>query len=69
MLLGICHMQAEESTGADGEQDGGRPSRQQLRNVHEEIARDPHIRSLAHQWLDCYIYEEVETLGLDGALL
>ncbi len=62
-------MQAEESNEAEDEQDGCRPSRQQLRNILEAIATDPHIRSLAHQWLDCYVYEEVETLDPDGALL
>ena len=67
-------MQVGATNLVEGNEDGdqSRRQKQQLQNVQKQIADDPRIRSLAHEWLDFYIYEQVKTLdgpGPDGALL
>jgi hypothetical protein len=67
--LSLHGAQVEAAAEAESNKKSCRCSepRNQASGVCKSI--DPRIRSLAHEWLDLFVYEAVETLDVGGALM
>ncbi len=69
VLISRAAAQVEATAQDEGAKKTRRSSKRKvgLSEVNEQIAQDPQIRSLAHEWLDTHVSEMVKTLDCDGA--